>query len=94
MSISNIYIEEGVDTNLVEIYAEVSELLDKEVYVLNECFKYKFWDSRRGSCKPTKVCDEKKQRKKKLLQCEQFFDDRKEFVWLYQKSDVTDFHEL
>ena len=43
----------SVDTNLVEIHAEMSELLDKEVYVLNECFKYKFRDSRRGSRKPT-----------------------------------------
>ena len=43
-----------VDTNLVEIHAEMSELLDKQVYVLNECFKYKFRDSRRGSYKPTK----------------------------------------
>ncbi len=32
----------------------MSELLDKQVYVLNECFKYKFRDSRRGSRKPTK----------------------------------------
>ena len=48
----------SVDTNLVE---EMSELLDKQVYVLNECFKYKFRDSRRGSCK---VCDENKERKK------------------------------
>ena len=29
----------NVDTNLVEIHAEMSELLDKQVYVLNECFK-------------------------------------------------------
>ena len=29
----------------------MSELLDKQVYVLNECFKYKFRDSRRGSPK-------------------------------------------
>ena len=43
-----------VDTNLVEIHAEMSELLDKQMYVLNECFKYKFRDSRRGSRKPTK----------------------------------------
>ena len=44
----------SVDTKLVEIHAETSELLDKQVYVLNECFKYKFRDSRRGSHKPTK----------------------------------------
>ena len=29
----------SVDTNLVEIHAEMSNLLDKQVYVLNECFK-------------------------------------------------------
>ena len=29
----------SVDTKLVEIHAEMSELLDKQVYVLNECFK-------------------------------------------------------
>ena len=29
----------SVDTNLVEIHAEMSELLDKKVYVLNKCFK-------------------------------------------------------
>ena len=29
----------SVDTNLVEVHAEMSELLDKQVYVLNECFK-------------------------------------------------------
>ena len=27
------------DTNLVEIHEEMSKLLDKQVYVLNECFK-------------------------------------------------------
>ena len=44
----------SVDINLVEIHAEMSELLEKQVYVLNECFKYIFRDSRRGSRKPTK----------------------------------------
>ena len=34
----------SIDTNLIEIHAEMSELLDKQVYVLNECFKYKFRD--------------------------------------------------
>ena len=28
-----------IDTNLTEIHAEMSELLDKQVYVLNEYFK-------------------------------------------------------
>ena len=32
-------VERSVDTNLVEIHAEMSELLDKQVYVLNEYFK-------------------------------------------------------
>ena len=32
----------NVDTNLVEIHTEMSELLDKQMYELNECFKYKF----------------------------------------------------
>ena len=44
----------SVNTNLVEIHAEMSEVLDKQVYVLNECFKYEFRDSRQGSRKPTK----------------------------------------
>ncbi len=42
----------------------MSELLDKQVYVLNECFKYKFRDSRRGSRKPTKCAMKIKERKK------------------------------
>ena len=29
----------SADINLVEIHEEMSELLDKQVYVLNECFK-------------------------------------------------------
>ena len=29
----------SADTNLVETHKEMSELLDKQVYVLNECFK-------------------------------------------------------
>ena len=34
----------SADTNLVEIHAKMSELLDKQVYVLNECFKNNFQD--------------------------------------------------
>ena len=41
----------------------MSELLDKQVYVLNECFKYKFRDSRRGHASPRKVCDENERKK-------------------------------
>ena len=54
----------SVDTNLVEIHAEMSELLDKQVYELNECFKYEFQDSRRGlgSHKPTKSAKKMKKR--------------------------------
>ena len=37
-----------------EIHAEMSELLDKQVYVLNECFKYKFQDSHGGHASPRK----------------------------------------
>ena len=29
----------SADTNLVEVNAEMSELLDKQMYVLKECFK-------------------------------------------------------
>ena len=52
-----------VDTNLVKILAEMSELLGKKVYVLNKCFKYKFRDSCRGHTSPRKVCDEKERKK-------------------------------
>ena len=39
------------------------ELLDKQVYVLNDCFKYKFQNSRRGHTSPRKVCDENERMK-------------------------------
>ena len=35
-----------------------------------------------------------KQRKKKRRLRKKFFDDRKDFVWLLQKLDVTDIDEL
>ena len=57
-------IRRSVDTKLVEIYAEMSELLDKQVYVLNECFKYKFWDSHWGHTSLQKVCNEIERKKK------------------------------
>ena len=47
---------------------KMSKLLDKQVYVLNKCFKYKFQDSHRCNASPRKVYDEnkrKKQRKEK-----------------------------
>ena len=59
----------SVDTNLVKIHAEMSELLDKQVYVLNEGFKQKFWDSCRDHTSPRKVCDENKGKKEKNDGC-------------------------
>ena len=55
-------------TNLVEIHAEMSELLDKHMYKLNECFKYvrtyKFSRIHTGGHTSLwKVCDEIKERK-------------------------------
>ena len=75
----------------------MSELLDKQVYVLNECFKKKFWDSHGGHASPRKVCDENKRKKveRKIRQPRKiFFDHRKDFVWLLLKLDVTDVDEL
>ena len=71
----------------------MSELLDKQVYVLNKCFKYKFQDSRGGHASPQKVCDEN-ERKKKQRPHKIFFDNRKDFVWLLLKLDVTYVDEL
>ena len=51
----------------------MSELLDKQVYVLNECFKYKFRDSRRGVTQAHEKCtmkmkeSRKKERKKRRV---------------------------
>ena len=45
----------------------MSELLDKQVYVLNECFKLNSGIHAGGHASPRKVCDEnerKKERKK------------------------------
>ena len=50
-----------------------------------------------GHASPRKVCDEnerKKQRKKKRWLYKKFFDDRKDFIWLLQKLDVTNVDEL
>ena len=47
----------------------MSELLDKQVYVLNECFKYKFRDSCRGVTQAHEKCAMKiKERKKEKKQ--------------------------
>ena len=68
------------------------------MYVLNECFK---WDSCGGHTSPRKVCDEnerkeqrKKERKKKRQPGKNIFDDRKDFVWLLLKLDITNVDEL
>ena len=52
----------------------MSELLDKQVYVLNECFKYKFRDLRWGVTQAHEKCamkikekERKKQRAPKIL---------------------------
>ena len=76
----------------------MSELLHKQVYVLNECFKYKFRDSCASHASPRKGCDEnerKKQRKKEKNDgYVKFFDDMKDFVWLLLKLDITNVDEL
>ena len=43
-----------------------------------------------------KVCDEneRKKEKKKRRPCKNFFDDRKDFVWLLLKLDITNVDEL
>ena len=33
-------------------------------------------------------------KKEKRQPCKNFFDNREDFLWLYQKSNVTDFDEL
>ena len=44
------------DTNLAEIHEEMSELLDKQVYILNECSNR----NSRINASPQKVYDEEK----------------------------------
>ena len=46
-----------------------------------------------GHTSPRKVCDENKRKKEKNDSHVNFFDDRKDFVWLLQKLDVTDVDE-
>ena len=43
----------------------MSELLDKEVYVLNECFNINSGIHAGGHASPRKVCDENKRKKEK-----------------------------
>ena len=47
-----------------------------------------------GHASPRKVCDENERKKKKQQPCKNFFDDRKDFVWLLLKLDITDVDEL
>ena len=42
-----------------------------------------------GHASPRKVCDENERKKKRRLR-KNIFDDRKDFVWLLPKLDVTD----
>ena len=50
----------------------------------------------RDHASPQKVCDENERRKKKKKRRprKNIFDDRKDFVWLLQKLDMTDVDEL
>ena len=45
----------------------------------------------RGRASPRKVCDENKKKKPRLRK--NFFDDRKDFVWLMLKLDVINVDE-
>ena len=68
----------------------MSELLDKQMYVLIEILKILF----RGSCKPMrKVCDEN-ERKKKRQSCKYFLWWKEDFIRLHWKSGGMDFDEL
>ena len=70
----------------------MSELLDKQVYVLNELEIPGFTP---GVSQAHKKCAMKmKEERKKRWLYKNFFDDRKDFVWLLLKLDVTDVDEL
>ena len=68
----------------------MSELLDKQVYVLNECFKYLHC---MGVTQAHEKCAMKIKARKNDSRVKIFYD-RKDFVWLFQKLDVTNFDEL
>ena len=72
----------------------MSELLDKQVYVLNECFKYKFPGFTLGITQAHEKCAMKMKERKKQRPRKKFFDDRKDFVWLLQKLELTNVDEL
>ena len=60
----------------------MSELLDKQVYVLNECLKYKFRDSCQGVTQAHEKCTMKiKESRKKTTTGAYIFDGRKEGVY-------------
>ena len=63
------------------------------MYVLNECFKYTFRDSR-GVTQTHEKCAMKIKESKKRRPRKNFFDGRKDFVWLLLKLDITDVDEL
>ena len=72
----------------------MSELLDKQVYVLNECFNINSGIHAGGHASPRKVCDENK-RKKVERKKEKENDGRvKIFIRLYQKTGWSDFDQL
>ena len=70
----------------------MSELLDKQVYVLNEYFKYKF----PGVTKAHEKCAMKikERKKKKTTAAYNFFYWKDDFIRLYQKTGWSDFDEL
>ena len=73
----------------------MSELLDKQVYVLNECFKYvEIPGFTPGVTQVHKKCAMKMKERKKRWPRKKFFDDRKDFAWLLLKLDITNVNEL
>ena len=73
----------------------MSELLDKQVYVLNECFNYKFRDSRQGVTQAHEKCAMKmKVERKKMMGAQNIFDERKEFIRCVRKTCVMDIKRL
>ena len=59
------------------------------MYVLNECSNINYGGSRKPEKCPMKTKERKKRQPRK-----NFFDDRRDFVWLLQKLDITDVDEL
>ena len=65
----------------------MSELLDKQVYVLKECNSGIHGG---GHANPRKVCNGNKEKNNGHVK----IFDRKDFVWLLLKLDMTDVDEL